>query len=331
MSRKSRKPEDPTLRKELKKLQVEINQLKKASKNIYILSGNDQQKLILTIQENLNQNIYPPPKCARSKSPLSRRPNKSPASKTRQNSSLPEVDKENCPSFSDNDFLSPHFPSSQEVIKEEKNETFESFSTLLTENQENLKTTENQIPENQMMKMLEELKRENEKLKSQIKLRPTSVKNKDKFKKKHLKNKVSFIENNEKSYEGLNMVQGSLGNGPLALKSQKILKNSRNTSSQFNEPTLISIKIMPPSEIVRSPKDLFKNSILFPGTSKNGKRHNKVISSSFSKSINKSPTNISIGNFDISITPRGQSCKNCDSLLFKGRSTSNCPEHLKDL
>ena len=336
MSRKPGKSHDDSskIRKELKKLKVEINQLKKASKSIYILTGNDKQKLVLNIQENLKHNIYSPPKVQRSRSPLLSKPKKNCRNTTqnsRKNSVLPE-NKENCPSSRDIEFLSPQFANNKELIREENDELkcFGQFAgTVLEENHESTNnTTETLQNENNMLKILNNLKIENEKLRSQIKLGKT-VFSKDKLKKKHSKNKVSFLDINENSQnlnhnEDKNEPQPSVN---LSRKSQKILKNSRRRSTNHVDPAIISIKFRSPSEILRSPKDIMSNIFLFPESTMHKKKQSRVLSTSFSKSVSKSPTSVSIGNLDISITPKGQSCKNCDYLLFRGRPTKSCSDH----
>ena len=336
MSRKPGKSHNESfkLKKELKKLKVEIDQLKKASKNIYILTENDKQKLVLNIQENLKHNIYSPPKFQRSRSPLSSKPKKNcknTTPNTRKNSVIPE-NKENCPFNRDAEFLSPQFANTKEMIREKK-DPLKSFdqcdTTVVKENQESTSsTTETLQNENNMLKILNNLKIENEKLRSQIKLGKT-VFSKEKLKKKHSKNKVSFLDISENSknlynQEDKNHPQTSVN---LSQKSQKILKNSRRRSTNQVDPAIISIKFRSPSEILRSPNSIMSNIFLFPESAVHKKNQLSVLSASFSKSVSKSPTSISIGNLDISITPKGQSCKNCDYLLFRGRPTKSCSDH----
>ena len=333
----SRKPgrsqeESSKLRKELKRLKVEIDQLKKASKNIYILTGNDKPKLVLNIQENLKHSIYSPHQVQRSKSPINSKSKKIPKDPTERNIKnpiLPE-NKENC-STSRTEFLSPHFADNNESIKQDSDELKLSGSfnsKLLKENQQYVnKTIEKLQNENNMLKMLNNLKIENERLRSQIQLGKNESR-KEKLNKKHSKNKVSFIDLNESNQAKHPEEKISMFNNiNLSQKSQKILKNSRRRSTNQIDPTFISIKFRSPSEIVKSPKDQLSNLFLFPESATHQKKHSSLLSSSFSKSITKSPTSISIGNLDISITPRGQSCKNCDYLLFKGRPTKSCSEH----
>ena len=334
----SRKPgrsqeESSKLRKELKRLKLEIDQLKKASKNIYVITGNDKSKLVLNIQENLKQADYSPNKVQPSRSPIHSRSKKTvkhPTEKIIKDSVLPE-NNENFSTSRETEFLSPHFADNTEVLRQntEEPKIFDQFNTtVLKENHQSVnKAIENLQNENNMLKMLNNLKIENERLRSQIQLGKTESR-KENLKKNHSKNKVSFIDLGESSQQAKHAEEKLLMQSKINLsqKSQKTLKKSRRRSTNQADPTFISIKLRSPSEIIKSTQDHYSDLFLFPESATHQKKQS-ILSSSFSKSITKSPTSISIGNLDINISSRGQSCKNCDYLLFKGRPTRSCSDH----
>ena len=225
--------ENNRLRQELKKIKDEI---RKSSQNSSFFSSQDKSKLVTKIKENLEQGIFSPPKkpISNQKSPLhkSKKKNKQKSPDFKSTSRKSFDNKENQEIMIDQNKQSPNFLLNQEglVFTDTFSNTYlDPCSEVLESKRVNEQTLQVLERENNLLKELNSLRLENQKLRTQLKVK----KGKDKSRKSST-SKVSIVNHKKKlSFTGFELLANSK---ILSISPKPSRKSSykQSGSSSFN-------------------------------------------------------------------------------------------------
>jgi hypothetical protein len=321
MSKRSVKIEEENLRlrNELKRLKTQIKHLKHASNNICPLPVENKQNIALHIHQRLEQGIFSPPKLPlRPKSPLSSHSRKSSRSPSFLNSSIFfDSNKENL--RQEVKVPSPDFPKVKFLVPSERFDHLSSLNDTSRQNIDELQTLER---ENNMLKELSCLRKENEILRSQIRLKTPKGVFRNKLKKKNHSKKIL-----EENFELASPVstRSKVREIRPEVKSRRIVENRPGHKHSYSmvSPTPVEKRISrSPSVCSKSPNASFSDNFSFTESAKKGKR-GKVECLDMPRTFDRSPC-LNSSRISPSVTPRSKNCWNCDTLLYKGLSTSFC-------
>lgn len=353
MSKRSSKIEEENnrLRNELKKLRSELKEIKKNCKNPPVFTTETRRKLAMRIHEKLEQGIFSPPKVpvSRSRSPLGSKKvktSKSPVSRVKFQEKF-DGDKENFPQDTLGERKSPEFVTitdehfgGKEAIPEtqdlssylEPEKPLDMSSDQIIEQLHTLKR------ENRLLKELNSLRAENEKLRMQMR-------NKTPRHKERNNSAYILCKNHNKSKRSLEEISlNSSVNSMVSKKSaKKILKTkdkspshspklvSKSNSKQDRTCSPLPDELSMKKSYRKSHNESFSDIFSFTASVKKSSKNKKTKSDlniSENSGLSKSPSNRSTNRVSPNATPRNKNCDLCDTLLHKGFSTHFCNKHV---
>lgn len=296
--------ENGKLRMEIKKLRTELKEIKKKQNFSAALRPKDRNRLVLEIQDKLEMGMFSPPKKPGNRSPLGKNQriqSRSPSTKkdlegNKENLTIPDVESpnflENKKEFISADTFSNTYLAPSSTASVHENDTFSSLDK-----------------ENKLLKQLNTLRQENEKLRKQLK-------KKKKNPKTHSRN-ISLIKKPTSKKHSISI--SDLNSSSISLLSKT--SKSRKNLSQIPLKNLPAKAISRSSSFSKSPlRDHFSDIFSFTNSAKKSLQVTPE-----AKSLNsKSPT---ASKKSLNITPRSKHCENCDKLLHKGFSTNYCSKH----
>ncbi|OMJ68175.1 hypothetical protein SteCoe_34451 [Stentor coeruleus] len=353
MSKRSSKIEEENnrLRNELKKLRSELKEIKKNCKNPPVFTTEARRKLAMHIHEKLEQGIFSPPKvpASRSRSPLGNKKvktSKSPASRVKIQEKF-DGDKENCPEDTLGERKSPEFVTITDENFGEKDiipETQDLSSYLQPEKP--LELSSDQIieqlhtlkRENKLLKELNSLRAENEKLRMQMRNKTPRHKERNNsaylFCKNHNKSKRSLLEislnssvNSMNSKKSAKKILRSKDKSPSRSPKLVSKSNSKHDRTCSPLPEELSMKKSYRKSHNESFSDIFSFTASAKKTSKNQKTQSEL-SIDRNSGLSKSPSNRSTNRISPNDKSRNKNCDLCDTSLCKGLSTYFCNKHV---
>ncbi|OMJ78715.1 hypothetical protein SteCoe_21392 [Stentor coeruleus] len=349
MSKRSSKIEEENsrLRNELKKLRSELKEIKKNCKNPPVFTTETRRKLAMRIHEKLEQGIFSPPKVplSRSRSPLGGKKiktSKSPVNRIKVHEKTDE-DKENYPQDTLGERKSPEFVTitddnigENDIISKTQDlsnylqpeKSLEMSSDQIIEQLQTLKR------ENRLLKELNSLRAENEKLRLQMRNKTPRHKERNNSAyllcKNHNKSKhsfevmsLNFSGNSMNSKKSAKKILGSKDKSPSHSLKCVSKSNSKQNRTCSPLPDELSMK----NSYRKSNNENFSDIFSFTASAKKATKNEKThcgLSISENSKLSKSPSIRSTNRISPKITPRNKNCDLCDTLLHKGFSTQLC-------